>query len=109
MFYPATKPPRFCTCCGQRLVIVTSPVKHSGYDPMIGDRIMSDPTRTLECPAYSEAWMKAITVRYHGNNRWCIDVGDQHNGSLVGMWLPSHRIVAVGSDASLHEMRIDCE
>lgn len=31
-------------------------------------------------------------------NSYCIDVGDQHNGRLMGMWLPDERVVEVKLD-----------
>ena len=42
-------------------------------------------------------------IRVHGGRRYCIDTGSPTNGSLVGMWLPSRKLVAVGDDAELHE------
>lgn len=42
-------------------------------------------------------------IRNHGSNRYCLDTGSKTNGSLVGLWLPDLKLVAVGPDAHYHE------
>lgn len=42
-------------------------------------------------------------VRQYGKSL-CIDTASEHNGSLVGVWLPERKLVAVGPDAEMHEM-----
>lgn len=34
-------------------------------------------------------------VRRHGDS-YCIDIGDQHNGQLAGIWLPEEKVVTIG-------------
>lgn len=42
-------------------------------------------------------------VRRYNGDSYCIDVGDKFNGNLVGMWLDTNEIVAVGPDAAMLE------
>lgn len=43
-------------------------------------------------------------VRKYGARSYCIDCGDKTNGVLVGMWLDTQELVAVGPDPGTYEM-----
>lgn len=46
---------------------------------------------------------KGFVRSYNNGRSFCIDTGDKHNGSLVGMWLDTGEFVAVGPDAAQFE------
>lgn len=50
---------------------------------------------------------KGHLIRTYNDNSYCIDLGDEHNGRLAGMWLPSREFVQI--DTAMRDENEDAE
>jgi hypothetical protein len=106
-----TDPVAFANWCNANLDLnnngIVDAISHSrGGRSAYGGILWRDASESL-FPGFRQVFghsSKPKVRRYENEAGWsfCIDVGDKDNGRLVGIWLPSEKVVEVNLDKSSH-------